>query len=62
MREIDGAFKALFKSLCDCVLLNVPVYNDVFVMYTDTSVSDIGSYLHVIRGTEELRVTFVLIR
>ncbi len=52
--EMDGAFKTLCKSLCDIVMLFVPVLSDVFVLCTDASGSGVGACLHVIRDSEEL--------
>ncbi len=56
--EMEGAFATLCKSLCDCVVLHVPVLSDVFILYTDASGVGIGACLHVLRDNVELPVAF----
>ncbi len=57
-REMDEAFKALRVSLCERVVLHVPLLSDVFVLYCDASGCGLGACLHVVRDGEELPVAF----
>ncbi len=56
--EMDEAFICLRESLCNRVILYVPVLLDVFILCTDASGGGVGACLHVVRDQQELPVAF----
>ncbi len=56
--EMSVAFTRLHESLCNHIVLFVPVCGDAFYLFTDASGVGIGACLHVERNDEELPVAF----
>ncbi len=57
-RTMEDAFHHLRESLCSCVSLCIPVYNDQFVLETDACNTGVGTVLQVRRGEELHLVAF----